>query len=138
MAVSFQRIDHVGIVVRDLDTSIAWYREHFGFEKLTEYSFPGARVAFVGKGDLRLEFFQTDGAAPMAVEREQRRTNLRIGGINHFAIGVDDLDSALAQLRESGVEIESEPAEVGDGKGDRFAFVRDNEKMLVELFQRGS
>ena len=136
MPVKFERIDHVGIVVRDLDASVEWYRAHFGFEKLTEYSFPGARVAFVGKGDLRLEFFQTDGATEMATERQERRTNLRIGGINHFAIGVDDLDQALAELREAGVDIESEPAMVGDGCGDRFAFVRDNERMLVELFQR--
>lgn len=137
MAVKFDRVDHVGIVVRDIDASVAWYREHFGLEKLTEYSFPGARVAFVGRGDLRLEFFQTEGAIPMPTEREERRTNLRIGGINHLAFGVDDIDAALAQLRSGGVEVESEPMAVGDGKGDRFAFVRDNERMLVELFQRG-
>ena len=138
LTISFKRIDHVGTVVTDLDASVEWDCEHFGLKKMTEYAFPGARVAFAGLGDLRLEFFQTKGAAAMTSEREERWTNLRIGGINHFAIGVDDLDAALAQLKEAGVEMESEPAEVGDGRGDRFAFVRDNERMLVELFQRGT
>ena len=34
MAVEFSRLDHVGVVVRDLDASTSWYEEHFGFWKL--------------------------------------------------------------------------------------------------------
>ncbi len=137
MAVEFSRLDHVGVVVRDLDASTSWYEEHFGFAKLSEYGFPGARVAFIGRGDLRIELFQMENAAPMDPGREDRATNLRFGGINHFAIGVSDIEAAVADLKAKGVEIVSPPGDVPDGRGDRYAFVRDNERMLIELFQAG-
>lgn len=36
----------------------------------------------------------------MAEERRRGETNLRIGGINHFAIEVADLDATIAALRK--------------------------------------
>ena len=137
MSDRLQRLHHVGIVVQDLDASLAWYREHLGFERSTGYTIPGARAVFASHGEVRLEFFETEGAAPMSPDRETPATNLKLGGINHFAIAVDDLDATLAELQAKGVEIASPPREVPDGRGDRFAFIRDNERMLVELFQPG-
>lgn len=136
MSTHLKTLHHVGIVVQDLDASVAWYARCLGFERLSEYSFPGARVAFIGLGDLQLELFQTEGAAPMAAEREAPATNLKIGGVNHFAIAVDDIDAAVEELRSKGVEIVSPPALVPNGRSDRFAFVRDNERMLIELFEQ--
>ena len=63
--------DHVGVVVQDLEASIAWYADHLGFERQSDFSFPGARVAFIVRGALRLELFQIEGAAPMAPERKR-------------------------------------------------------------------
>ena len=137
MSDRLRRLDHVGIVVQSLDASLDWYREHLGFERLTEYVIPGARVAFASRGDLRLEFFQTEGATPMSPERANAQSNLKLGGINHFAIGVDDLEALVSELQAKGVEVASPPREVPDGRGDRFAFIRDNERMLIELFQTG-
>jgi catechol 2,3-dioxygenase-like lactoylglutathione lyase family enzyme len=128
-------IHHVGIVVRDLDASIAWYVEHLGFERSYGYNFPGVKAAFIRRGDLRLEFFESDGARPMAAERERPETNLTLGGINHFAIAVDDLDDAVSDLGARGVEIASCPMDVPESGGERYAFIRDNERMLIELFQ---
>jgi catechol 2,3-dioxygenase-like lactoylglutathione lyase family enzyme len=129
------RLHHVGIVVRDLQASVAWYRDHFGFEHQYDFSFAGAEAAMVVRGDARLEFFRIDGAAPMAPERQAFETNLRIGGVNHLALRVDDLDEAVAALEAKGVEIAIRPSDVPNASGDRFAFIRDNERMLVELFQ---
>lgn len=129
------RINHVGIVVRDLAASQTWYVEKLGFERLYEYGFPGMKAAFIRRGDFRIEFFQTDGADTMAAEREQPETNLRIGGLNHFAIEVADLDRAVMDLEALGVEIVSPPRDVPASGGERFAFIHDNERMLIELFQ---
>lgn len=85
-----------------------------------------------------MELFQTDGSARMASEREQAATNLKIGGINYFAIAVDDLERTVVELQAKGVEIASPPADVPDGRGGRFAFVRDNERMLIKLSQPAS
>ena len=130
-------LHHVGATVRDLDASIAWYREAFGLETLSTYGWPGVRAAFVGRGDIRIELFEVEDAAPMTEDRRRPDTNLRIGGIGHLALAVADLEAAVADLRDRQVEIVAPPRAVPDGSGARFAFVRDNEGMLVELFEQG-
>lgn len=135
MTSSSNRLHHVGIVVQDLTASIAWYGHHLGFVHACSYGFPGAKVAFIERGDLQLELFQTEGAKPMVTERERPATNLKIGGINHFAILIEGLDQSVADLTALGVEIVLPPRSVPDGSGDRFAFIHDNERMLIELFE---
>jgi catechol 2,3-dioxygenase-like lactoylglutathione lyase family enzyme len=130
-----RRFHHVGIVVRDLEASVAWYRDHFGFEHQYDYAFPGARATIIVLGEVRLEFFQVEGAAPITSERQAFEASLRIGGINHLALEVDDLEEAVAALQAKGVEIAIPPSDVPNGSGDRYAFIHDNERMLVELFQ---
>jgi catechol 2,3-dioxygenase-like lactoylglutathione lyase family enzyme len=128
-------LHHVGVVVENIEASAAWYVDNLGFERLYTFGFPGVQAAFIGRGDLRIELFQNEQAAPMAEERRSAQTNLKIGGINHFAIEVTDLDATVASLQEKGVEIVSTPRDVPNGGGSRFAFIHDNEQMLVELIQ---
>jgi lactoylglutathione lyase len=45
-------------------------------------------------------------------------------GYGHIAIGVDDLDGTLAQLKEQGIQPEREPYRVREG-GSRICFVQD-------------
>lgn len=54
----------------------------------------------------------------------------------HIAIGVDDLDRTLGQLKEQGIEPEREPYRVREG-GSRITFVRDPDQYRVELIERG-
>ncbi|PPT92988.1 bleomycin resistance protein [Xanthomonas theicola] len=129
------KFHHLGIVVKDIEASTQWYVDNLGFERLYAYGWPGVKAAFIGRGDLKIELFQNELATPMAAERRQAETNLRIGGINHFAIEVADLDATVAALREKGIDVVSPPREVPNSGGSRFAFVHDNEQMLIELFQ---
>jgi ketosteroid isomerase-like protein/catechol 2,3-dioxygenase-like lactoylglutathione lyase family enzyme len=128
---------HVGITVRNLEATISWYEKHLGFKRLTDFGFPGASVAFIGRGDLRLEFFQIENAMPMEDGRKEAESNLSYGGINHFAIFVNDLDGILMELKAKGVEQAFTLNVVPDGSGDRYTFIRDNEDMLIELYQPG-
>lgn len=132
----FGDIDHVGVVVQDLAASIDWYVEKLGFEVLHRFAFPGASAAFVGLAELRLELLQVEGAASMAAERRERASNLRLGGINHLAIRVPDMAAAIAALVAKQVEIVSLPADVPGSGGEQYAFIRDGEGMLIELYQR--
>jgi catechol 2,3-dioxygenase-like lactoylglutathione lyase family enzyme len=129
------RLHHVGMVVQDLEASVAWYRDHLGFQHQYDFSFPGVQATMTVRGDARLEFFRVEGAEPMTPERQEFQTSLRIGGINHLALAVDDLDEAVAALKADGVEIVIPPSNVPNASGDRYAFIRDNERMLVELFK---
>ena len=128
-------VHHIGIVVESIDATVQWYVEHLGFNRSYTYGWPGVQVAFIGRGNLRIELFQNEQADPPANERQRPETNLKIGGINHFAIEVNDLDETLRVLQEKGVEVVSPSREIPSSGGDRFAFIHDNNKMLVELVQ---
>jgi lactoylglutathione lyase len=53
-------------------------------------------------------------------------------GYGHIAVGVDDLDTTLARLREQGIEPEREPYSVHEG-GSRLTFVRDPDENNIEV-----
>jgi lactoylglutathione lyase len=57
-------------------------------------------------------------------------------GYGHVAIGVDDLDATLAQLKEQGIEPEREPYSVREG-GSRLCFVQDPDGYRIELIEQG-
>jgi lactoylglutathione lyase len=56
-------------------------------------------------------------------------------GYGHIAVGVDDLDTTLAQLARQGIEPERPPYTVREG-GSRLCFVRDPDGYRVELIER--
>ena len=56
-------------------------------------------------------------------------------GYGHIAVGVDDLDEALASLARQGIEPEREPYRVREG-GSRICFVRDPDQYRIELIDR--
>ncbi|GAB2450913.1 catechol 2,3-dioxygenase-like lactoylglutathione lyase family enzyme [Conyzicola lurida] len=129
------RLHHVAIVVQDLEASTAWYSEHFGFVHQYDYSLPGSRATMLVHGEARIELIQAEGSTPITPQRQDVGTTLRSGGVNHLALGTDDLEATIALLEAAGVEIVIRPADVPNDSGDRFAFIRDNERMLVELLQ---
>jgi lactoylglutathione lyase len=53
----------------------------------------------------------------------------------HVAIGVEDLDGALARLAKQGIEPERPPYTVRDG-GSRLCFVRDPDDYRIEIIER--
>jgi lactoylglutathione lyase len=56
-------------------------------------------------------------------------------GYGHIAIGVDDLDGTLEQLKQQGIEPERPPYTVSEG-GSRLCFVRDPDDYRIELIER--
>jgi lactoylglutathione lyase len=56
-------------------------------------------------------------------------------GYGHIAVGVDDLDTALARLAEQGIAPEREPYRVREG-GSRLCFVQDPDSYRIELIDQ--
>jgi lactoylglutathione lyase len=56
-------------------------------------------------------------------------------GYGHIAVAADDLDEALAALKEQGIEPEREPYRVREG-GSRICFVKDPDGYRIELIDR--
>lgn len=126
--------DHIGISVPDIDASIGWYGRMFGFEVEMRQHLPliPAEIAFLRKGDVRVELFQVEGAAPLPPERREPNLDLRTHGNKHACWRLVDVPGTVAALRERGAEIVFE----NNINGTPMAFIRDNAGNLIELIQR--
>jgi len=119
---------HTCYRIGDIDRSVDFY-EALGFEEIGRIPLRDEAIhVFMnlpGDGDVaRLELTYNHG-----VDSYELGT-----GYNHIALGVEDLDSALAGLAEKGVEPEKPPYQVGEN-GPRICFVRDPDGYRIELIQ---
>lgn len=114
---------------RDLERSVAFYRDVLGASHIATFDPPG--LAFFDVGGVRLML----DAIPGAIEHE--------GSPLYFA--VDDIDDAVNALCEAGVEVEQEPApihvdEAGDfgpaGSEEWMAFFRDPDGNVLAFSER--
>lgn len=129
------RVDHVGIAVKDLAASVKWYEETLGLHsKGTEVvQEQQVTVAFLPCGDSELELLEsTSPGGPIARFIEKNGE-----GIQHIAIRVDDIDAALAELKEKGVRLIDQTPRYGAG-GARIAFLhpKATHGVLLELCER--
>lgn len=120
--------DHVHLVSGDVDAMIDYFERVFGATRLSyNPDNQGAAFAFVRLGNLRvgirgLRTGETaDAVAPV-----------RVQGLDHFGIVVDDLEQAAQHLKERGAEFSVEPGM--NAAGSRMvAFVRGPENIEIEL-----
>jgi methylmalonyl-CoA/ethylmalonyl-CoA epimerase len=104
----FGLIDHVGVAVDDLDSALALYEGTFGMPVAHRetVSDQGVEAVLLDVGDCHVELLRPLGERT-AVGRFLAR---RGPGLHHVAYRVDDIESALARLRELEIElIDSEP-----------------------------
>jgi methylmalonyl-CoA/ethylmalonyl-CoA epimerase len=94
------RIDHVGVLVEDLEAAKAFARDVLGLgDPTTEFEAPehGLAGAFFGMGDARLEVFTLEGAG------EDRLPAGAPARVDHIAVQVDDIDAERERLDAQGV-----------------------------------
>jgi methylmalonyl-CoA/ethylmalonyl-CoA epimerase len=127
-------IDHLGIVVADLDAAGHTYEHQLGLpvtggEELAER---GLAVRFVDVGNSRIELI-----APIRADSEVSRFLEKRGeGLHHVCLRVADLDATLADLKARGARLIDEVAKPGAG-GSRVAFIhpRGTHGVLIELVE---
>ena len=131
------RLHHFGISVPDLEEAACWYREKLGLEPLCRYTIEGmgASVAFLERDGFRAEIFELPGSSEMPGSRRDTATDLRVHGLKHVALAVEDLEAFVAELGGRGVEFATGVLDVPNSGGERFAFFRDNNGNLIELYQ---
>ena len=118
---------HTCYRITDIDRSVAFYTA-LGFEELRRMPIREEAInVFMGlPGDgARLELTYNFG-----VDSYELGT-----GYGHIAITAEDLDAALTQLAEQGIEPEKPPYTVSEG-GSRLCFVRDPDGYRIELIER--
>jgi methylmalonyl-CoA/ethylmalonyl-CoA epimerase len=128
------RIDHIGVAVRDLEGAIRLYEETLGMPLAHRETVEsqGVEAALLDVGDGHVELLRPLGADTPVGKFLERRGE----GLHHVAYAVEDIDATLARLREAGLElIDSEPR-VGI-RNSRVAFVhpRATGSVLTEIVE---
>ena len=126
-----KRVDHLGVIVGDLDAAVRSFTENLGLKlDHTERYGDELDIAFLPCGETLVELI-----TPRTEEGSNADYLKQHGpGIQHVAFEVDDLDTALEELSERGVNPLGEAPVPGAG-GMRIAFL-DPESfggILVEL-----
>lgn len=132
MAFRVLRIDHLGIAVPRAEPAARAF-EALGFSVADTHVVPTEKVqtVFMPVGESRLELLEpTDPSSVIAKFLEKRK------GLHHLCILVDDIEAALAELKQRGVELLDEAPRIGAG-GCQVAFVhpRSAAGVLLELKQ---
>lgn len=129
-----KQIDHLGLVVRDLEASIKTY-EQLGYRVRMRGELEGGatKVAFVdppGEG-AAIEIMQpTPGVGMLGTFLQERGP-----GIHHVAFWVEDVDKTLAQLDEQGFQCMDKQSKEGVG-GSRIAYAGERDGILIQLINR--
>ena len=126
-----KRVDHLGVIVGDLDGAVKSFTEHLGLKlDHTEQYGDELEIAFLPCGETLVELIVPlkEGGSNADYLREHGP------GIQHVAFEVDDLEAALAELAGRGVEPLGDAPVPGAG-GMRIAFLDPQafDGVLVEL-----
>lgn len=129
-----KKIYHLGYAVEDLALAARFYREHFGAMpgEPEEVEEQGIVATMFDVGESKIELVQ-----PTRPDSPVGKFLAKSGeGFHHVAYEVDDLEGALKELKESGVELIDEEPRVGAG-GARMAFLHPNgaHGVLTELVE---
>lgn len=130
----FDRIDHVGVAVSDLDAAVALYEDGFGMPVAHRETVEsqGVEAVLLDVGDGHVELLR-----PLGPETAVGKFLERSGeGLHHVAYAVEDIDSALDELRSSGLELIDDEARTGI-RGSRVAFLHPKAtgRVLTEIVE---
>jgi len=127
-----KRIEHVGVVVRNLEASRKLWEECFGIPLGGVEESPVRGLALYPVGASMVELLA--GTTPDS--KFSRMIADGKGGLNHICFEVEDSDDALAELKSKGIPLLDEVPRIGHA-GCRIAFLDPigTENCLIELAQ---
>ena len=129
------RIDHIAILVDDLDATLRFWRDALGMEMthLKDIPAEAAQIAFLPTGSSEIELVKpTTSDSGLAKYLEKRGP-----GVHHVCLEVDDLPGMLAQLKAKGIRlINEEPKVSADGKKYAFIHPKSANGVMVELYEQ--
>ncbi|WP_425238006.1 methylmalonyl-CoA epimerase [Ulvibacterium sp.] len=128
------KIEHIGIAVKDLDNSNELFEKLFGKPayKLEEVASEGVRTSFFESGPNKIELLEgTNENSPITKFIEKKGE-----GIHHIAFAVGDIVSEIERLKEEGFIVLNEtPKKGADNKLVAFLHPKTSNGVLVELCQ---
>ena len=129
-----KRIDHIAVVVDNLEAALAFWREALGLELDHTLDMPNenAIVAFLPVGDSEIELVKPT----LAESGLGRYLEKRGPGMHHVCLEVDDIEGVMTHLKEKGIELINETPRLG-ANGKKYAFVHPKSAfgVMIELYE---
>jgi methylmalonyl-CoA/ethylmalonyl-CoA epimerase len=129
------KIDHLGIAVNSIEEGKTFWSDVLGLEFEGSETVEEQKVttAFFPVGESEVELLEStapDGPITKYIEKKG-------AGIQHIAFRVENLESALQELKDKGVRLIDETPRKGAG-GAKIAFLhpKSTKGVLVELCER--
>lgn len=128
-------IDHIGVAVKSIEEAKRTYQDILGLDitEVEEVPEQKVKVAFIPVGGSEVELLEsTSPDGPVAKFIESRGE-----GVQHIAFRVDNIDSALQELKDKGIRLIDQAPRKGAG-GAKIAFIHPKETggVLIELSER--
>ena len=130
-----KNIDHIGIAVKSLDEALPLYTEtlKLKLEGIETVGSQGVKVAFILAGNTRLELLEAlSPVSPIAKFIEKRGE-----GIHHVALGVDDIEDRIKEIKEAGLRMIDDSSRKGAHNADvAFVHPKSTAGVLYELCEQ--
>jgi methylmalonyl-CoA/ethylmalonyl-CoA epimerase len=130
----FNRVDHIGVAVEDIDASLELYERDYGMtlvhrETVAEQ---GVEAALLDVGENHIELLAATGPDTPVGKFIAKKGP----GMHHVAYQVDDIEATLAALKEAGLRLIDETPRIGI-RNSRVAFVHPKSAggLLTEIVQ---
>jgi methylmalonyl-CoA/ethylmalonyl-CoA epimerase len=131
---TIKSINHVAVVVDDMEKSLSFWRDALGIElhELRDVPAEKSQVAFLPLAGAEVELVMptTDdsGIAKYLAKRGP--------GMHHLCLEVDDIEGMMKELKAKNIRlINEEPRTAADGKKYAFVHPESTGGVLVELYQ---
>ena len=128
------KINHLAVVVEDVEQSLAFWRDGLGLQMggdVQDVPAEEVKVAFLDLGDAHIELVQptTDdsGIAKYLAKRGQ--------GMHHICVEVPDIEAKMNELADKGYELINETPRERDGKRYAFVHPKSTGGVLLELYE---
>jgi len=125
------RIHHLAIGVKNLDKSIKFYQQCFGFTEVERFTKSGwdGKVVILRLGEVNLELFHFNEQ----IESKDNHNQFNVIGLKHIAFLVDSVDETYSRLKKLNVDIDKPQLGTTCAK---FCFLRDPNGVVIELYER--
>jgi methylmalonyl-CoA epimerase len=132
-----RRIDHVAIIVRNIEQALVFYRDTLGItpSEIKEVPTEEVRIAFLpigGPGGSEIELIEPTTPDSSLTRFLEKRGE----GLHHICLEVADIDAALAEMQEKGVPVLDKQPRIAAGGRAIFLHPRGTNGVLLELLEK--
>ncbi len=132
-----KRIDHVAIIVRNIEQALAFYRDTLGIlpSEIKEVPSEQVRIAFLpmgGPGGSEIELIEPTTPGSSLTKYLEKRGE----GLHHICLEVDNIDVALQEMKDRAAPVlDEQPRVAAEGRAI-FLHPKGTNGVLLELIEK--